>query len=290
MAAGRRVTIGAGFGLAALAAAGAAWAGGCNCKTPTPPPPPTNCDCKVPNGHNVWVPGVNITPPSVSVSASATAEATATASASASSNVYANTLAAASASASSSGVIYNGGGSNWYVEQGSTGVIPNLEVEGVESGEARRICAQYRSAAKLVAIQAVCLDDKSVPHPASQVLPDRDVVGAYEGELYRCIAGARMQYTMGVFAGTANFDHGQTITCEKNQALYHSAGGGLACRLQKPARDCNERSLLRRYGAGIKVLTLASARECVAYRTEVAAGQSSPSSMALDGGVGGVVH
>ena len=28
-------------------------------------------------------------------------------------------------------------------------------------------------------------------------------------------------------------------------------GGRIECRAQKPARDCNERSLLRRFGAGI---------------------------------------
>ena len=221
----------------------------------------------------------------MTVNASSVAYATATATASSSASVN----SAVNASAISSGVIYNGGGSNWYVEQGNSGVIPNLQVEGVESGEARQICTEMRSAERVVAIQAVCLDDKSVPHPASQVLPDRDVAGGYEGEVYRCIAGARMQYTLGVFAGTANFDHGQTITCDKNQALYHGADGQLACRLQKPARDCNERSLLRRYGAGIKVLKT-SARMCAAYRTEVAAGQSSPGNMVLDGGVGGVVH
>ena len=72
-------------------------------------------------------------------------------------------------------------------------------------------------------------------------------------------------------------------------ALYHSADGRLACRQQKPARDCNERSLLRRYGAGIKVLKVAAAQTCVAYRNETQASDVTLN-MAIDGGVGGVVH
>ena len=159
-----------------------------------------------------------------------------------------------------------------------------------ETAETRRVCTEFRSVARVVAVQAVCLDDKAIPHPASQVVPDRDVLPVYEGEVFRCIAGTHMQYTLGLFAGSADFSHGQTISCLKGEALYHSATGGLACRLQKPARDCNERSLLRRYGAGIKVLKLAMARECVAYGTETAQGAAATSTgeaLQLDGGVGG---
>ena len=159
---GRTLGLGLGVGLAALVTASSATAGG------APSGGGLNCGC-VPTGHNVTVPGVNITPPTVTVNASSVAYATATATSSASVSSLAN------ASALSSGVIYNGGGSNWYVEQGNSGVIPNLQVEGAEAGEARQICTDMRSAERVVAIQAVCLDDKSVPHPASQVLPDRDV-------------------------------------------------------------------------------------------------------------------
>ena len=45
-------------------------------------------------------------------------------------------------------------------------------------------------------IQAFCFDDKEVPHPASQVQPDREIAEAYEGEVYRCIAGTHMQVTI----------------------------------------------------------------------------------------------
>jgi hypothetical protein len=98
-----------------------------------------------------------------------------------------------------------------------------------------------------------------------------------------------MQYTLGEFAGQASFDHGQTITCDKGMALYHGGDGRLSCRPQKLARDCNERSLLRRYGAGIKVLKAVAAQTCVAYRGEPESGAVTLN-MAVDGGVGGVVH
>ena len=104
-----------------------------------------------------------------------------------------------------------------------------------------------------------------------------------------------MQYTLAEFNGQVDFNGGQTITCEKNQALYHAAGGRVECRAQKAQRDCNERSLLRRYGAGIKILRMAGVETYTAYRTEYVQSQQASASavamsMALDGGVGGVVH
>jgi hypothetical protein len=186
-----------------------------------------------------------------------------------------------------------GGGGGWSLEQGASGVIQGLHVEDGDP-QPQPVCLQYRAAERTVAVQAVCLDDKAVPHPASQVMPGRDVPPAFDGEIYRCIAGARMQYTLGEvvggeFAGQASFDHGQTLTCDKGMALYHGADGHLTCRPQKPARDCNERSLLRRYGAGIKVLKVVAAQTCVAYRPQTEASAVNLN-MSIDGGVGGVVH
>jgi hypothetical protein len=324
LAARRRWFLSAGAALAVLAAAGAAQAAKCStCSTTAAPTTTTtttdaSCGCTTTtttggvggggghgHGHgegggwgNGGGSGVGSSSSGSESASSAYAAGTATSTAYA--TVFATSLTSttslaniatsttSSTGTSSSGTVYNGGGGgSFYVEQGANGSIPNLQVEGVE---ARQVCAEFQSAVKMVAIEASCLDDKDVPHPASQVLPDRDVIGSYEGEVYRCIAGARMQYTIGSFAGAASFDHGQTITCAKNMALYHSASGELVCRVQKQARDCNERSLLRRYGAGIKVLKIATAQQCVSYRSEQVAGQSTPSNMAMDGGVGGVVH
>jgi len=93
----------------------------------------------------------------------------------------------------------------------------------------------------------------------------------------------------------------QTITCAKGDALYYSPapgaggaagqGGQLSCRPQIPARDCNERSLLRRYGAGYKVLTmLVTERYQSSYREESYQSGSGGMALSLDGGVGGVMY
>ena len=192
---------------------------------------------------------------------------------------------------------FGGGGSSFWIGT-SSDYISNLVVEEAAAAVTTPVSVPYqasRSWYKMVAIQAVCLDDKMVPHPASQVTPDREIAESYEGELYRCLAGARMQYTLAEFNGQVDFNGGQTITCEKNQALYHAAGGRVECRAQKAQRDCNERSLLRRYGAGIKILRMAGVETYTAYRTEYVQSQQASASavamsMALDGGVGGVVH
>ncbi len=290
--------------------AGGMGSSGCSsCSVPKP------CNCEAPTGHMVNVPGVNISPPTVTVnapsiyvsganvvvqsssvsSAQSSASAEASSSASASGNAYANGAAFGSAYANALAVTnansfaLGGGGGNFSASEGVNSFIPSLAVEGVETGEARRICAEYRSTPRVVAVQAVCLDDKAIPHPASQVIPDRELLPAYEGEVFRCIAGARMQYTLADYAGSADFTRGQTVSCLKGEALYHSAAGQLACRPQRPARDCNERSLLRRYGAGIKVIRTVAAQQCVAYKTETAQ-SGAPESLLIDGGVGGVVR
>jgi hypothetical protein len=121
---------------------------------------------------------------------------------------------------------------------------------------------------------------------------ERDVEDAYEGELFRCLAGTHMQVTVAKYNGEVRFDHGQIIDCNKNQALYKNAHGDVACREQIPQRDCNERSLLRRYGAGVKVLTMIREETYTAYREEEVRTRekSQSTSLVLDGGVGGVVR
>jgi hypothetical protein len=191
---------------------------------------------------------------------------------------------------------YGGGG---YLMPGAPGLIQGLNVEG--GGLRSAAYEATRTKITKVVIEAVCLDDKDVPHPASQVTPDRDIEDTYDGELYRCIAGTRMQYTFAEFNGKVAFDHGTTVTCQKGDALYHTPGGpgagpagaaggaSIACRPQKPARDCNERSLLRRFGAGVKVLTLVTIEKYTAYREETT-GAATTTSLSLDGGVGGIMY
>jgi len=287
------ISLAAAFG--ALALGGVAYAQCCSpppppCCAPPPapprPPPPSNCN-SCGGGHNVYVPGVNVhVGGSVIVNANASATASAVAGAGAG--------AGAGSRASAGTTVYYGGGSHggYYSGPISTGYIQGLNVEG---GEARRRASYEatRTRYKRVVVRAVCLDDRDVPHPASQVTPDREIDNGYDGELYRCIAGSRMQYVVGAYEG-ASQGGGETYICAKNEALYFSPGvqgGSVACRPQRPARDCNERSLLRRYGAGVKVLTMLYTERYTAEREETVREQSSSGmSLSLDGGVGGVVY
>ena len=146
-----------------------------------------------------------------------------------------------------------------------------------------------RSATRRVVIQAVCIDDRQTPHPAAQLFPERDVRDIYDGELYRCVAGARLQATIAEFSGQVDFSGGQTLVCAKGEALYHAPGGQVTCRPQKAARDCHERSLLRRFGAGVKILTMYREEEYTEYREEVQSATVVTGAITLDGGVGGRV-
>jgi hypothetical protein len=225
----------------------------------------------------VVVPGVNVTVQSTAVAVSG---------------------ASARAGAGAGSVVYfGGGGGGGYVEQTLPTLLQNLNVEtGAEAVVKARVAVQsQRKVTRRVVVQAVCLDDRAVPHPASQVKPEREVADDYDGEIYRCIAGTRLQATYADYAGQDRVDGGETVGCDKMQALYRAPGGALECRAQKPARDCNERSLLRRYGAGIKLLTLARTETFTEYREEAASASASAKasaggSLMLDGGVGGVVR
>ena len=305
--------------------AGGTGSGSCNC---TPAPPPCSSCGSSAATHTVSVPGVYVVPPSVYIapsrlvggvggvsgsSASGEAgvasdlsislQASASSSTSASASLLASAASNSALTAQSSGSALStansqaanllaasgGGGSASFTESGGGGNIPNLVVATPGAAPAaRQVCARTATSVQAVAVQAVCLDDKDVPHPASQVMPGQDVPEGYTGELFRCIAGAHMQYITAGYAGEARFDHGQTVVCGKGEALWREAGGRLQCRPQAPARDCNERSLLRRYGAGIKILKAAVSGQCVEWRTEaVQAESASQGSMQLDGGVGG---
>jgi hypothetical protein len=205
--------------------------------------------------------------------------------------VTANVNAQATANTEAASQTFAGGGAGG----GISPPVTNGIIQGLDVGAERRSAYEsWRTLVKKVVIQAFCFDDKMTPHPASQVFPGREVEDSYEGELYRCIAGTHMQVTIADFRESISFAGGQTLTCAKGEALWHSPGGPdgrggrIACRPQKPARDCNERSLLRRFGAGIKVMTLVIRERYTAYREESTG--AAASSMSLDGGVGGIAY
>ncbi|QYC12091.1 hypothetical protein KWG63_15165 [Brevundimonas nasdae] len=185
-----------------------------------------------------------------------------------------------------------GGGGSAYVsvDQPYPTTIQGLAVEGVIAQTVRTPFTAFRREMRRVVIQAVCIDDRQSPHPASQVRPDREIGEDYNGELYRCLAGTWLQATIADYDGNISFDNGTTLTCRKHESLWFGEGGQLVCRPEKPERDCNERSLLRRYGAGVKILTMYREEEYTEYREEqVQSAGVITGTITLDGGVGGRV-
>lgn len=276
----------AGFvGMMALADVAAA---GCNtgCQPPQPPPPPVTPCCLPPpppvrppvippvppvtprDGVNGWGGGGNV---NVNVNVN-----------------VAGARAFGGARAGGTVIVGGGGGAYFNVDQPYPTTIQGLSVEGKSMEMVRVPYTASRRMEKRVVIQAVCIDDRAVPHPASQVRPGKDVATDYEGELYRCIAGTKLQWTIADEAGGP----GETINCNKREALWYGRGGQLECRPEKQERDCNERSLLRRYGASVKVLTMIREETYTEYREEMvesAGAVASGAVIMLDGGVGGRV-
>ena len=205
-----------------------------------------------------------------------------------SANAAAQALGAANANATARAETSGGGGA--WIEQGSApSLVQGLDVETDEAQVTRVAYQATRKVDRRVLIQAVCLDDKDTPHPASQVHPEREVADGYDGEIFRCIAGTRMQATIGDYNDALTLTHGETLSCDKMQALYHTPDGAVACRAQIPERDCNERSLLRRYGPSVKVLKLVREETYTAWRDETTttASMKAGGVLTLDGGVGG---
>lgn len=292
----------------------------CNC-TPTPPTPPRP-PCCVPT-NNILVPGIKIyNSPTVVVNANLNASANLNAginivnssNASAISNstsLSTSTSGSSSNSGSNSGsnsnsggnstgglgtiILGGGGGSFGYAGPGALNVITGLNVD--TGATTRRVAFQNtRSRTAHIVIRATCLDDKDVPHPASQVIPDKNLDSTYEGEIFRCIAGTTIQYVYGDYTGSDNFTGGTTVVCKKNDAIWYAPGksgaaGAVSCRPQLPARDCNERSLLRRFGAGVKIVDVTLTETFTDYREEVVQQQASSGyTFTQDGGVGGFTY
>jgi hypothetical protein len=257
-----------GVGLLAMAGEAAACTTGC-----APPAPPTR-------PHNPTPPHM----PCTSCGGGSSASAHASASASANVNVNVN------ASGSASGAYYGGGYGNWSQTPGYPQEVGGLNVVGGDCCSGRmESYSEQQTLTKRTVIEANCIDDTGVPHPASQVFPDRDISSDYRGEVYRCIAGTHMQWIVADYNGQISFDNGQTNTCKKDEALWHE-NGQLSCRPQIPQRQCNERSLLRRFGAGVKILTL-TRTETITKQRQVACNQcQSKAVMTFDGGVGGFVQ
>jgi hypothetical protein len=228
--------------------------GGCGGQPPcghacNPPPPPVCCD-----RPPVIVPPPHVPPPNiVVVNAGARASA------------HANAIAIAVAN----------------VEQGDTIIHQNMTMQGSVSATVNAHSSAFSVTDAAVSmesvarerellIQAICLDASGNPHPASQTFGGRDVSEDYRGEIYRCMSGTSMRYTV----------DGRSYDCEQGQALWYE-NGRVECRTQIARRPCNERSLLRRHGAGDKIVLIRDT-EMREARTET----TFNGAMTMDGGVG----
>jgi hypothetical protein len=158
--------------LMALSAPGAALAGG------------SSCGC-VPTTHQVRVPGIQVDTPSVVVTPPASsggggssgggASASSSASAGAGITAQITTTTTTSSAGSASGAATNlltggGGGSSWGAEAGPSSTV-NLTVETGAALTTRQVCVAEKAVVTVVAIQAVCLDDKATPHLAGDARP-----------------------------------------------------------------------------------------------------------------------
>lgn len=269
---------GAFIGFMAMADSAAAQCGGNTCQPPPPPPPPPIPGG--PCGGGVCAPPV--TPPCCGSGGNVNVNVNVNANASATARAFAGARSGATV------IVGGGGGAYFNVDQPYPTTIQGLSVEGKTMEMIRVPYTASRRMEKRVVIQAYCIDDRAVPHPASQVRPGKDVAMDYEGELYRCIAGTRLQWTISDEGGGP----GEAVNCNKREALWYGRGGMLECRPEKQERDCNERSLLRRYGAGVKVLTMIREETYTEYREEMVEAVGAVASGAvimLDGGVGGRV-
>jgi hypothetical protein len=205
----------------------------------------------------------------------------------------------------SSNVFGGGGGGNVYVGGGggsfsspaptSPGIIEAMNVGGGQQAVSEQF-QESRSVTETMAIRAVCMDDRGMPHPASRTDGDQNIAATFNGEVFRCMAGTRMEVTMGkVVNGQPVFDGGRTMSCAKGQALAYStaagSAGNLVCVAQAARAECNERSLLRRFGPGIKY-AMVTRTETVTSTRQAAQSNvvSLRSSMFVDGGVGQGVY
>jgi hypothetical protein len=171
-----------------------------------------------------------------------------------------------------------GGGGSFYAP---SGVQPQGAINMCVDRE--QLVTKTRLIEAMRMIQAVCIDDRGAPHPASRLNDEEHVAATFSGELFRCVAGSYMQVTFGSESGS--FDGGETMACQKGEALWHEAStGALSCRPQTPERDCFERSLLRKYGPGAKVLM--TRREETYQEVEIMQCVST-AGLYLSGGVGG---
>lgn len=278
--------------IAATFASAAAAAAQHHAPTPVSPPPPSHHCCQHGHGPQVRTPSIRIGGPSVHIGGpriniggvylnnQVNVNVNASASASA--------MAVAGAQASNTTIVYGGGGG--FISRGvapAATAIAGLALADeyeMEEEHLSRWIEGWR------VVRAVCIDDRGTPHPASRPERDERVREGFEGEIFRCMAGTTLQATLGnrLESGANSFEDGQVIQCQRGDALRYGRGGEVFCAPATPMRDCNERSLLRLYGPGVRLVYVRYEEHYTAMRERRSARRTATGlNLMLDGGVGG---
>lgn len=239
-------------------------------------------------GHRVRPPNITIHGPRINVGVNVNTNVNVTTNVNASANANAGARSGAGAGAGSTAIAIAGGGGGSFGAPPPATAITGLALAGIYETELieeqrTRVLEEWR------VIRAVCVDDRGTPHPASRPDPNERVDAGFEGELFRCMSGTFMQVTIGWRVDGADiWDDAYTMVCERNEALRHDASGRVYCATEEPQRNCNERSLLRLYGPGLRLVYIRREEtytETVERRREVATATNM--TLMLDGGVGG---
>jgi hypothetical protein len=182
---------------------------------------------------------------------------------------FAQAMAQANAQAGAQVIVY-GGGSYEYVN-----IRNNSDVGAVAVASAR---CEMQEATVVKSVHAVCIAADGREFPATHMTADTWIESSYEGEVARCIAGARLKIVMGDVVqsdqGMAGlYSKGVILQCGEHEAVRHYKDGMLKCAPATDVVDCTERTNLRKYGTGDMFFTFRS-RVCAdtertATRSEV---------------------
>jgi hypothetical protein len=196
-------------------------------------------------------------------------------------------FAGARAEASAGGNVYYGS----YSEENVTYNYRGGEVAAAAEGSEEQACTM-QEASVIKAIHAVCLAPDGHEFPASHMQPETFIESSYEGEIARCIPGARLKLVIGDvlqsdqgMAGT--YQSGDVLYCAEHEAVRHYKDGMLKCERAVPVPDCTERTNLRKYGTGDMFFTFR--RTVCAMPARTARQQTHSvevSGMSMEGGVG----
>ncbi|MGN6514814.1 MAG: hypothetical protein ACTHLR_03125 [Rhizomicrobium sp.] len=162
-------------------------------------------------------------------------------------------------------------------------------VGGAIAVQAQQTC-HMTEASVVKAIHAVCIAEGH-EFPASHMTRDTWIDSAYEGEVARCIPGARLKVTIGDMVqsdqGMAGaYDNGTVLDCAMGEALRHYKDGMLKCAPAVPVKDCTERTNLRLFGTGDFFFSFRTQVCATSARSAETESSNDVSGMALDGGVG----